>query len=211
VALVHPAAWPQRRKKNLSKASHDRTLGLVSGAAGAASFFFECPRVWGAGEAAAAAEAEGGCLCPASICHRERESCAHLGRCRIIAHLFSRIKLILPDTPAPSRDRILFCYVEDQRLPLVTTTLCSLPASLEVYANRLLQGRHRQRHVQSGRRVDGYSHPTRPCGRFEMCPYSQPPSKVPLERGTAAAALSRPIPTTCGPPFLVRRVRAALL
>ena len=51
---------------------------------------------------------------------------AHTGRCRIIAHLFSRIKLILPDTPAPSRDRILFCYVEDQRLPLVTTTLCLL-------------------------------------------------------------------------------------
>ena len=60
------------------------------------------------------------------LCHRERESCAHLGRCRIIAHLFSRIKLIIPDTPAPSRDRILFCYVEDQRLPLVTTTLCLL-------------------------------------------------------------------------------------
>ena len=45
------------------------------------------------------------------LCHRERESCAHLGRCRMIAHLFSRMKLILPDTPAPSRDRILFCYV----------------------------------------------------------------------------------------------------
>ena len=29
----------------------DRTLGLVSGAAGAASFFFEWPRVWGAGGA----------------------------------------------------------------------------------------------------------------------------------------------------------------
>ena len=84
------------------------------------------PEVWYPREAAAAAEAEGGCLCPASICHRERESCAHLGRCRIIAHLFSRIKLIIPDTPAPSRDRILFCYVEDQRLPLVTTTLCLL-------------------------------------------------------------------------------------
>ena len=44
----------------------DRTLGLVSGAAGAASFFLEWPRVWGAGGAAAAAEAEGGCLRPVS-------------------------------------------------------------------------------------------------------------------------------------------------
>ena len=40
----------------------DGTLGLVSGAAGAASFFFEWPQVWGAGGAAAAAKAEGGCL-----------------------------------------------------------------------------------------------------------------------------------------------------
>ena len=39
-----------------------RALGLVSGAAGAASFFFEWPQVWGAGGAAAAAKAEGGCL-----------------------------------------------------------------------------------------------------------------------------------------------------
>ena len=40
----------------------DQTLGLVSGAAGAASSFLEGPQVWGAGGAAAAAEAEGGCL-----------------------------------------------------------------------------------------------------------------------------------------------------
>ena len=43
-----------------------RSPESISGAAGAASSSFVVPQVWGAGGAAAAAEADGGCLRPAS-------------------------------------------------------------------------------------------------------------------------------------------------
>ena len=138
------------------------------------------------------------------------ESCAHLGRCRMIAHLFSRMKLILPDTPAPSRDRILFCYVEDQRLPLVTTTLCLLLwkfTLIDFYRVDIDNVTFKADDVWTATLTRLVHAAASKCAHIRSL-RRRYHSRV---RGTAAAALPRPIPTTRGPPLLVRRVRAALL
>ena len=80
---------------------------------------------------------------------------------------------------------MLFYYVEDQRLPLVTTTLCLLLwkfTLIDFYSSTYRVDIDNVTFKADDVWTATLTRPTRPCGRLEMRPYPQPPAEIPLER-----------------------------